>query len=236
MRSITAFFITVLLAFTAMHAMANSNTNPSGTWKISLVGPNGQTYYPEATVKENGSNLGGSYYSPTYDQTLELQDVRLESNNTLHFTVSTQGLTVAYAGNVEGNKLSGSARLDYQGQQYDAGFTAVREAQGGGLAGTWNSKTERQGQTGTATLILTAGSDGKISGTIEARRGPSEIKDGNLDDGVFTFSTEGQYQGYDYVANYRGLVEGDEIKGELIITAASVGQTRKFSWTAKKAD
>lgn len=230
MRSIISLFVTISFAIAA------NAVDSSGTWAIELAAPDGQTYRPEATITKAEDSLEGSYYSPRTDQTFDLRDVTLDEENTFHFTLDTQGLVVAYSGKIKGNEMSGSARIDYQGQQYDAVFTATRKAKADSVSGTWNMETVMQGTTNQSTLLLAVADDGKISATRELRNRTVEIEDAKLVDGVLTFSTTGKYQGYDYVANYKGHVKGDTIEGELIITAAAAGATRNFAWTANRVD
>ena len=234
MRSFLTLFVTTTVAFTAITALAKNTADPIGTWAIEISAPDGQVYHPKATITKSEDGHQGSYYSPSTNRTLDLQDVKIDSHNTFRFTLETQDLMVAYIGKIVGNKMSGPAQIIYQGQSYDATFSATREAKISSLAGTWNSETERQGNARTGTMTLSVGEHGEISGTIG--RGNGEIEDAKLVDGVLTFSTKGQYQGYDYVANYRGQLEGDEINGELIVEAASAGATREFTWTANKVE
>ena len=131
--------------------------------------------------------------------------------------------------------MKGSAQILRQGREFEATFTATRKANTDSVSGTWNMETERQGNKSQGTLLLVA-NDGKISGTTESRGRTSEVEEAKLIDGVLTFSTKGQFQGYAYVAKYRGRVEGDKIEGELIVSAASAGVTREFSWTANRVD
>lgn len=230
MRSIISFLVTISFAITA------NAVDPSGTWAIELAAPDGQTYRPVATITESQDGLEGSYYTPRTDQTFDLQDVKFDSNESLHFTLGNQGLKVTYSGKIEGNKMKGSAQIVRQGREFEAIFTATRKAKTDSVSGTWNMETEMQGNTNQSTLLLAVANDGKISATRELKNRTVEIDDAKLVDGVLTFSTKGKYQGYDYVAEYKGRVEGDRIEGELIVTAAAAGATRNFAWTANRVD
>lgn len=229
MRSIISFLVTISFAITA------NAVDPSGAWAIELSAPDGQTYRPVATITESQDGLEGSYYTPRTDQTFDLQDVTFDSEKSLQFTLGNQGLAVTYTGKIEGNKMKGSAQILRQGREFEATFTATRKANTDSVSGTWKMETERQGNKSQGTLLLVA-NDGKISGTTESRGRTSEVEEAKLIDGVLTFSTKGQFQGYAYVAKYRGRVEGDKIEGELIVSAASAGVTREFSWTANRVD
>lgn len=233
MRSIFTFLVTMTVAMTAM---AKNTANPIGTWAIELSAPDGQVYHPKATITKSEDGHRGSYYSPSSDQTFDLQGVEFDSDNMLHFTLATQGLTVAYIGKIEGNKMNGPAQIVYDGQQYDADFSTTREAKTDSVSGTWEMETERQGEINQGTLMLSVAKDGKISGKTDGQSGTSEVEGAKLEDGVLTFSAKGQSQGYDYVAKYRGHVNGNEIKGDVIVDVASAGVTREFSWSANRID
>lgn len=112
--------------YSSFSATRESTANPIGTWKISLNAPDGNTYHPKATITKTEGGLKGSYYSPASDQNVDLQDVEIDSSNRLRFTVTNQGTSIEYTGKIERNSMKGSAQIDYQGQQYDADFSATR--------------------------------------------------------------------------------------------------------------
>jgi hypothetical protein len=214
---------------------AHAEVNPTGTWKIEIELPNGQTYYPEATIREKGGGLEGAYYSQTADQTSPLEDVRLESGSQLHFTFNNNaGIMLKYVGGIDGNQMDGMAFVDFRGQKFKSEFSATREVKVSSLAGTWNTEMKRDGNTTTNTFKLSVGEDGEISGTF-GKDATKEIEAVKLEDGVLTFSIKRQYSGNDFVMNYRGQIEGDEIRGEVIIKAGGV-ERRKYPWKAKKVN
>ena len=230
MRLITTFI------FTISHAIAVNATDLAGTWAIELSAPNGQIYRPEATITKTEDKLEGSYYSPSLDQTLDLRDVKLDAENTLQFNVDIEDVKVAYSGRIGGDKIVGSAKIFRQGRQFEATFTASRKAKTDSVSGTWDMETVMRGNTSQSILLLAVANDGKISAIRKSNEDAVEFDDVELVDGVLTFSTKGNRRGYDYTAHYKGDVEGDKIEGEFVISVEAAGLTRKFAWSAKKAD
>ena len=229
-------YLIITFLVTISYAFAANASYSTGTWAIELSGPDGQTYRPEATITKKEDKLEGSYYSPRTDQTFDLQDVKLDAEKTLQFTLDTNGLKVAYKGKIEGNKMVGSAQIFRQGRQFEATFTASRKARADSVSGTWEVEAVMGGNTNQSILLLAVANDGKISATRKSNENAVEFDEVKLVDGVLTFSTKGKKRGYDYTAYYKGDVKGDKIEGELVISAEAAGLTREFAWSANRVD
>ena len=83
--------------------------------------------------------------------------------------------------------------------------------------------------------IITPGNDGTLSGTIAGQGQTSELQNIKLENGVVTFAKP-RRQRANILHNYRGLLEEDGIKDEMIVNGMPSGQTEEFSWTAKKVE
>lgn len=231
MRFILGILISVLLGFPIS---AHASVDPTGTWKIELASPDGSTRKREATFTKEEDSIKGSLYNPDRDRTVPLVVVTDESDNQIRFTFSWQESSIAYAGKIEGNSMSGSANFNINGQQFDTTFSATREAKTSSLAGTWESKLESNGRARTGTITITLGNDGALSAKLSSQRGTSELQDIKLENGVVTFVKPGSDRA-NVLRNYRGLLDGDDIKGEMIMNGSPDGQ-EGFSWTATKVD
>ena len=158
----------------------------------------------------------------------------IDRHGRLDALINNAGIMLKYVGGIDGNQMDGMAFVDFRGQKFKSEFSATREVKVSSLAGTWNTEMKRDGNTTTNTFKLSVGEDGEISGTF-GKDATKEIEAVKLEDGVLTFSIKRQYSGNDFVMNYRGQIEGDEIRGEVIIKAGGV-ERRKYPWKAKKVN
>jgi len=210
----------------SVHAAHHGNVDPIGTWKIDISGPDGQTYNPEATITKDGDDLKGSYYSPRSDQTFDLKDVGLESDNKLQFTLVHPQITITYVGNIEGNAMNGLAHIDYQGQQYDADFSAEREGATVMVVGTWKFETSVNGNTYNPSVVI-SNNDGNFSGTYTAGYNGQDIEMGNikLEGNQLSFKAEND----SFTLNYSGTIEGENISGTMSASAPQGSMDGSFT-------
>lgn len=213
----------------SVHAAHHGNVDPTGTWKMTINAPDGQTYYPEAKISKDGDNLKGSYYSPSLGQTLELKEASIESGNKLQFTIGNQGLKIKYVGKIESNHMSGTAHIDYQGQQYDADFSAARVAKTAIVSGTWNfSVVSEDGQNSNPVLTI-AEEEGALSGIFKNRSAGREITPSKLElnGNELLLKLEGKW-GF---ASYEGTIDGEKIVGT--VEGEFQGSAVKGTFTGK---
>jgi hypothetical protein len=68
-----------------------------------------------------------------------------------------------------------------------------------------------------------------LNGTISGRRGEAKIQDGKIDGNNVTFNVVRNFNGQDFKIDYKGKIEGDELK--LTVT---FGGDRTFDMVAKR--
>lgn len=128
MIRLTIVPITILsLVLTALSAMGNSNVDPVGTWNIEIAAPDGSTKKRVATFTKQEDALKGSLYNPDRDMNLDLVVERDGSENKIRFTIKFDGSSVAYAGNIDGDSMSGIVYYDINGRKFDTSFSATRK-------------------------------------------------------------------------------------------------------------
>ncbi|MFB3825576.1 MAG: hypothetical protein ACE15B_02360 [Bryobacteraceae bacterium] len=96
------------------------------------------------------------------------------------------------------------------------------------VTGKWKAEYEMGGQTRTTTFDLKA--DGaKLTGTVEGGRGgPAEIQDGKISGDEISFVVIRKFQDREMKMQYKGVVQGNELKLKV-----GAGE-RQFEMTAKK--
>lgn len=102
-----------------------------------------------------------------------------------------------------------------------------------GLTGTWAYQVEgRDGNKRDVTLKLKQEGE-KFTGSISGFRGDTEISDGTVKNGEFSFKVVRSWNGNEFVQKYSGKLEGDVIKGKSEMERN--GETRTQEFEAKRA-
>jgi hypothetical protein len=101
--------------------------------------------------------------------------------------------------------------------------------------GTWTWKFEppNGGDPIEITLKLKQDKE-KLTGSIGRTEGTAtEIKDGQIKDGEFSFTTTRERNGQTVTQKFTGKVDGDTMKGQVKMTIN--GEDRMFDWEAKRS-
>jgi len=100
--------------------------------------------------------------------------------------------------------------------------------------GKWTWK--QMGQNGEVAMTLELKQDGeKLTGSVmrEGSDMKTEIKDGKIKDNEISFVTVVERNGMERKTMYKGKIEGDSIKGNVVSNRQ--GQEQSREWVAKKA-
>lgn len=99
------------------------------------------------------------------------------------------------------------------------------------IDGKWTAQVPgRGGQAQERTFTFKADGN-KLTGTMSAQQGETEISDGKIKGDTISFSVVRKFQEKEFKMNYKGKVSGDEIKFTMTIE----GMDRSIDFTAKKA-
>jgi hypothetical protein len=104
------------------------------------------------------------------------------------------------------------------------------------VTGKWT--WEQQGQNGATTVSLSLKADGgKLTGTLDGGRGPTEISDGKVDGNSISFSVKRNMRGTDVVTPYKGIVNesGDSMKIEFSRPGRGGAEPTPVTVTAKRS-
>jgi hypothetical protein len=101
--------------------------NVAGTWNITIAGENGQSYETTAKLTQEGGVISGDYSGPAGDA--KISDAKLEGQK-LTFKVVRQRegrkLVLTYAGEIDGDTMTGDVEFDFDGQTRTTKFEAKR--------------------------------------------------------------------------------------------------------------
>lgn len=112
---------------------------------------------------------------------------------------------------------------------------AAQEAKSADLNGPWHWETEgRDGQKRVTTLKLKQEGE-KLTGTISGFRGQdTEISEGTVKNGEFSFKVVRSFNGNEFVTKYSGKLEGDTLKGKTEMERN--GEVRAREFEAKRGE
>jgi len=142
----------------------------------------------------------------------ELQDVKYEGNNLSFVQVSRFGdqeFRMNFAGKVDGDKISGTLSSDrgeskVEGQRVKPMPAAV---------GSWEMKVKMGEREFTATLVVKADKEGKLTAEWQSQFGENQISDVQFKDGKLTFKRTTKFQDRQFESTFEGMVMADTLSG-----------------------
>jgi len=207
-----------------------------GTWNLEIQTDDGQTL--KAAVKLNGEEkLGGTFVGVDGTE-VKLDDAAVKDGElAFKVTVDFQGseLVAKFKLKVAEEGSKGTVDYDLGGQTGTLDVIGKRPAGEAKLAGTWNVEVVTDdGQTLKSSVKLETDGD-KVSGVFVAPDGKEvKLEDTKLSGNELQFKINVDFEGTALVANFKGKVDGDAIKGQVDYDLS--GQTGTLDFTAKKAD
>ncbi|MGD9648630.1 MAG: hypothetical protein AB7U73_23165 [Pirellulales bacterium] len=215
-------------------ARAKPSLDLNGTWLI-VATSEGGVFEPKMHLKHDGDKLDGKY-EWTEDVVVEIKDGKVvdgEVTFTVTHDLNGEEIIVKYKVKPDGDKLAGTADYDLAGQIGTADIEASR-GKAASVAGTWNiTIAGENGETYETVAKLTQDGD-TISGDYEGPAGEAKIADAKLEGDKLSFSVARERDGQKLVLNYKGVVEGDLLKGEVEFDFN--GDTRSTTFEAKRAE
>jgi hypothetical protein len=106
----------------------------------------------------------------------------------------------------------------------------VLAASGADISGTWKGTAETPAGAVERTFVFKVDGNKLTGETSSDRFGKSEIQDGKVDGAAITFTIHVSFQGNEANVNYKGKVNGDEIK----FTVEIPGQDQTIEYIAKR--
>jgi Zn/Cd-binding protein ZinT len=214
---------------------AKAGAEPTGTWKWSYTGQDGETRESTLKLKLADGKLTGSLTGRGGTETA-ISDAVLKGEE-LSFSVTRergdQKFTSKYAGKISGDVIKGKIEMAFGDQTRSRDWEAKRE-KAADATGTWQWKMTLQDGTAIERTVRLKQEGGKLTGVTIGRDGTERpIEEGKVQGGEVTFQVTFERDGNKVAIKYRGKVEGDSLKGK--IEGNFGGEPRSFDWDAKRA-
>jgi len=121
--------VCLLIGLSAIGRAADGKTDPTGTWKWSFTGQNGQTRETTLKLKLEGDKLTGTISGRGGDTAIEsatLKDDAIAFQVTREFNGNK--FTQKYTGKISGDSIKGKIEFERDGQAQSRDWDAKREA------------------------------------------------------------------------------------------------------------
>ena len=208
--------------------------DPTGTWKWSYTGQDGQARESTLKLKMAEGKLTGTLTGRGGTDTA-ISDAVLKGDE-ISFAVTRERngekFTSKYAGKISGDVIKGKTEMASGDQTRSRDWEAKRE-KAADATGTWQWKmTLPDGTVMERSAKLKQEGD-KLSGAIAGRDGTERpIEEGKVQAGEVSFQVTFERDGNKVAIKYRGKVEGDSLKGK--IESNFGGEARSFDWDAAR--
>ena len=213
---------------------ANSSANATGTWKWVLVTPDGDSIDLSLKLKQEGDKLTGVVIMG--DNEKEISEGLIKDNEvTLKVTREQDGKTQVsnFKGKLEGETIKGKIDSDWSGEQRTYAWNASREKAAACAAGSWKwVLVTPDGDSIDLSLKFKQEGD-KLSGVVIMGDNETPILDGLIKDNEVTLKVTREQDGKTQVSKFKGILEGDSIKGK--IDSDWSGEQRTYDWNAKRS-
>jgi hypothetical protein len=228
-RFMLIFAALALAAFTTFGA----DTNAAGIWKWTLTEQTGETVL---TLKQAGEKLTGSYTNQFGNA--EITDGTLKGGD-IAFKVKRefngQDFVIKYSGKLSGDKITGKAEFDMNGETRALDWNAKRDSAKAAAAasGTWNTALILgDGNRIEGTLKLKQDGD-KLTGATVRNENETPIQDGKIAGDQITFTVIRERDGRKVTAKYKGKITGDTLKGK--VESDWSGDWQTLDWEGTRA-
>ena len=126
---LTLLKLTACLLFATVVAQADDKkADPTGTWKWSMTGQNGQTRETTLKLKLDGDKLTGSVSGRNGDTAID--DAKIKDGE-ITFAVTREfngnKFTAKYKGKLSGDSIKGKVETERDGEKRDRDWEAKRE-------------------------------------------------------------------------------------------------------------
>lgn len=204
----------------------------AGVWKWTLTEQTGETIL---TLKQEGEKLTGSYTNQFGKA--EISDGSLK-DGVVSFKVNRelngQAFVIKYSGKLAGDKITGKAEFDINGETRGLDWAAKRDAAKAAFAsGAWNTALILpDGNRIDGTLKLKQDGD-KLTGAAVRNENETAIQDGKISGDEIAFNVVREREGRKVTAKYKGKITGDSVKGK--VESDWSGDWQTLDWEGTRA-
>jgi hypothetical protein len=204
--------VVLVLPFAAMSAAPATPAEKgiTGDWLLKIDFDGRQMNSIVCFSKDKEGKLAGQWIG--FFGLGELQDVKYEGNNLSFLQISRFGdqeFRMNLAGKLDGDKISGTLSSDrgeskVEGQRVKPMPAAV---------GSWEMKVKMGEREFTATLVVKADKEGKLTADWQSQFGEHQITDVQFKEGKLTFKRTSKIQDRQFESTFEGTVKADTLSG-----------------------
>jgi len=205
-------FVALMVLVTPLAAMSAEPAEKgiTGDWLLKVEFDGQQMTSIMSFSKDKEGKLAGQWIS--FFGLGELSDIKYEGNNLSFLQVSRFGdqeFRMNFAGTLDGDKISGTLSSDrgeskVEGQRVKPMPAAV---------GNWEMKVKMGEREFTATLVVKADKEGKLTADWQSQFGEHQISDVQFKDGKLTFKRTSKIQDRQFESTFEGMVKADTLSG-----------------------
>ena len=205
-------FVALMVLVTPLAAMSAEPAEKgiTGDWLLKVEFDGQQMTSIMSFSKDKEGKLAGQWIS--FFGLGELSDIKYEGNNLSFLQVSRFGdqeFRMNFAGTLDGDKISGTFSSDrgeskVEGQRVKPMPAAV---------GNWEMKVKMGEREFTATLVVKADKEGKLTADWQSQFGEHQISDVQFKDGKLTFKRTSKIQDRQFESTFEGMVKADTLSG-----------------------
>jgi len=206
--------LTLIVLVTALAAVSAEPAEKglAGDWLLKMEFDGRQMTSIVSFSKDKEGKLAGQWIG--FFGVGELQDIKYEGNNLSFVQVSRFGdqeFRMNFAGTLEGDKISGTLSSDrgeskVEGQRVKPMPAAV---------GNWEMKYKMGEREVTATLVVKADKEGKLTADWQSQFGEHQISDVQFKDNKLTFKRTSKIQDRQFESTFEGTVKADTLSGTI---------------------
>lgn len=205
-------FVALMVLVVPLAAMSAESAEKgiTGDWLLKVEFNGQQMTSIMSFAKDKEGKLAGQWIS--LFGLGELSDIKYEGNNLSFLQVSRFGdqeFRMNFAGTLDGDKISGTLSSDrgeskVEGQRVKPMPAAV---------GNWEMKVKMGEREFTATLVVKADKEGKLTADWQSQFGEHQISDVQFKDGKLTFKRTSKIQDRQFESTFEGTVKADTLSG-----------------------
>jgi len=205
-------FVALMVLVTALAAMSAEPAEKgiTGDWLLKVEFNGQQMTSIMSFSKDKEGKLAGQWIS--FFGLGEMQDIKYEGNNLSFLQISRFGdqeFRMNFAGTLDGDKISGTLSSDRGESKVEGQRVRPMPA----AVGSWEMKVKMGEREFTATLVVKADKEGKLTADWQSQFGEHQITDVQFEKGKLTFKRTSKIQDREFASTFEGTVKADTLSG-----------------------
>lgn len=207
-------FVALMVLVTTLAAGSAERTRRgiTGDWLLKVEFDGRQMNSILSFSRDKEDNLAGQWIS--FFGVGQLQDIKFEENKLSFVQVSRFGdqeFKMTFAGTVERGKLTGTLSSDRGESKVEGQRVRPMPA----AVGSWEMKYKMGERELTATLVVKADKEGKLTAEWQSQFGEHQVTDVQFEKGKLTFKRTSKMQDRQFESTFEGTVKEDTLSGTI---------------------